>query len=265
MTQYSSAAHCAANHNVSSAGLPVYCDPGNCPSVHEADTEIINPFWDLQPGDVAGYLAVDRTNNLIVLSFRGTVSNENKLTDLEFQQVDASSLCSGCYAHRGFWEASSSAFKILNPALKAVMTKYPNFDLIVTGHSLGGALATLQAVLLKADGHQLDMYTFGAPSVGNRMLAEFITSQGLGKNYRLTHTDDEVPKVLYQASRAVLLDIIVPEYSQSSPEYWITSPNGISVTTSDIQVIHGVDNTAGNLGQPGFDMSAHDWYMINTT
>ncbi|KAJ5618961.1 hypothetical protein N7510_002945 [Penicillium lagena] len=219
----------------------------------------------LQPGDTTGYLAVDRTNKLIVLSFRGTVSNENGQTDLEFQQVDASRLCSGCYAHKGFWEASLGAFDIINPALKAAKTKYPSFELIVTGHSLGGALATLEAAHLKAEGHHLDMYTFGAPSVGNKALAEFITSQGSGQKYRVTHTDDEVPKVLYQASRTVLLDVIVPEYSQSSPEYWITSDDGVYPTTSDIQVIHGVDNTTGNLGQPGFDLTAHGWYMINTT
>jgi hypothetical protein len=95
-------------------------------------------------------------------------------------------------------------------------------------------------------------------------LADYITAQGMGANYRITHLNDEVPKVLYKAHRSPILSLLVPEYSQSSPEYWITSGNNVSVAMSDIQVIQGVNSEAGNLGTSGpITLEAHGWYMGN--
>ncbi|KAE8379173.1 Alpha/Beta hydrolase protein [Aspergillus bertholletiae] len=233
----------------------------------------------IHPGGTTGYLALDKTNKYIVLSFRGTVSVENRNTDLDFQHVDASSVCKGCQAHHGFWEASKAAMGVLLPKVEEALHENPDYRIVLTGHSLGGALATLGAVTLRNAGHTVDLvshlvtrkgkrtttnkdqYSFGAPSVGNKAFADYITQSTAGKNYRITHTSDEVPKVLFRSSRRAPLDRIVPEYSQSSPEYWITSPNGVSATKSDIRVIEGVNNEAGNLGTPGITMDPHGWYM----
>lgn len=81
-------------------------------------------------------------------------------------------------------------------------------------------------------------------------------------NYRITHTNDPVPKILYLLSKKAPAQL---QYSQISPEYWITSGDGEPVTTSDIQVIEGVDNTDGNLGTKGSKLSAHGWYLGNMT
>lgn len=51
----------------------------------------------------------------------------------------------------------------------------PNFTLLITGHSLGGAAATLFAERLVAMGipkEQVPVVTFGAPAVGNKAFAE---------------------------------------------------------------------------------------------
>ncbi|THC90527.1 hypothetical protein EYZ11_010011 [Aspergillus tanneri] len=260
-SQYAAAANCKANHNESSPGLPVYCDPGNCPLVKEADTEIVEGFWGVEPGDTTGYLALDRTNKLVLLVFRGTVSNENGETDMKFKHVDASDMCAGCKAHEGFWGAINSALEKLASKIEDTLKANPGFSFVVAGHSLGGALATLGGTTLRNKGHTLDMYTFGAPSVGNYALAKYITDQNSGKNYRITHTDDEVPKVLYRASREWLLHLIVPEYSQSSPEYWITSENDVDPTESDIKLIEEINNEEGNLGQGGISLDAHGQFL----
>ncbi|KAB8068894.1 Alpha/Beta hydrolase protein [Aspergillus leporis] len=262
-SQFEAASNCHANHNQASAGAPVYCDPGFCPLVRAADTQIIKPFWGLK-GDTTGYLALDRTNKLIILAYRGTVSDENGLTDLQFQHVDASSVCAGCKAHTGFWQASSESMTTLLPQIKSAAKDNKDYKIVFVGHSLGGALATLSAVTMRKLGHTVDLYTFGAPSVGNLELADYITAQGMGANYRITHLNDEVPKVLYKAHRSPILSLLVPEYSQSSPEYWITSGNNVSVAMSDIQVIQGVNSEAGNLGTSGpITLEAHGWYMGN--
>ena len=45
--------------------------------------------------DVTGYVAVDTTNSLIVLAFRGTHSIRNRLTDVEIVRV-ATDICNVC-------------------------------------------------------------------------------------------------------------------------------------------------------------------------
>lgn len=52
-------------------------------------------------------------------------------------------------------------------------------------------------------------------------------------------------------------------FSHSSPELWITSGNDVTVTTSDIEVIEGIDSTAGNAGEAIPAVEAHNWYIVN--
>lgn len=70
--------------------------------------------------------------------------------------------------------------------------KYGSPAIYVTGHSLGGALAIVSAMELKATFGKVDLvYTTGQPRVGNSYLADYIN-----KNlvlYRLVHWSDVVP------------------------------------------------------------------------
>lgn len=85
--------------------------------------------------------------------------------------------------------------------------------------------------------------------MGNTALATYITNHT--RLWRVTHTDDVVPK-LPPASFG---------FSHASPEYWITSDNNVMVTTTDIQVIRGVGSTAGNAGTLDPSIEAHNWYL----
>jgi triacylglycerol lipase len=87
--------------------------------------------------------------------------------------------------------------------------------------------------------------------VGNTALATYITNQG--SLWRTTHTDDIVPK-LPPASFG---------FSQPSPEYWITSGDNVTVTTSSVQVIQGVGSDSGNAGTSGSSVEAHNWYIVD--
>ena len=84
---------------------------------------------------------------------------------------------------------------------------------------------------------------------GNVAFANFVTSQG--NNYRVTHSDDPVPKL-----PGYLLG-----YGHVSSEYWITSPSLVAVTMNNVKVSSGAINFWGNEGTWGSNVNDHLWYF----
>ncbi|KAF7158169.1 hypothetical protein CNMCM5623_002835 [Aspergillus felis] len=268
VAQYAMAANCRANHNGSASitstcgveeELPIYCDVGYCPDLERADTVILSRFE--HPGDTHGYVAVDHTHKTIALSFRGSVSIENWLTDFHTFHKDVTGIngCVGCKAHAGFWDATQAVSGCVFPRVRVAAQQYPWNRIVFTGHSLGGALATVAAALFRQEA-EVDLYTFGAPSVGNYEFAKFVSEQTAGDNYRITHRSDIVSS---GPTRLKWEWSLAREWSQLTPEYWITSGHGLPVTTTDIQCIDGINSTDGNLGREGTIID-HYWYMIDT-
>ncbi|KAJ5587309.1 uncharacterized protein N7459_003074 [Penicillium hispanicum] len=248
--QYAAASYCYDNY-VSKAGHKLTCSVGNCPQVEAADTAIIYDFSNTTATDTAGFLAVDNTNKAIVLAFRGSYSVRNWVADVEFPYTDPG-LCDGCFAELGFWSSWQFVRDDITKALNSTVADHPDYQLVVTGHSLGAGVATLAAADLRGKGHPSTLYAYASPRVANPALAEYISAQG--KNYRFTHTNDPVPK----------LPLIAMGYSHVTPEYWITSPNNATVGTTDVEILQGVNTDNGNTGTgPPLitDIPAHHWYF----
>ncbi|KAJ5649215.1 Lipase class 3 [Penicillium longicatenatum] len=244
--QYSAAAYCSNNVDTTSTGDSITCSADNCPQVQSATTKTLYEFDESNDyGDTAGFLVVDETNDLIVLSFRGSTDISNWVANLDFVFNDDSGLCTGCDVHSGFWKAWETVADDVTAKIDSAQSTYPGYQLVVTGHSLGGALAALAGTALRNAGYTLDLYTYGQPRVGNDALAEYMTSQG--SLWRTTHTDDIVPR-------------IPPElfgYAHASPEYWITSADDVTVTDADIEEVVGVNSNDGNAGESDESISAH--------
>ena len=66
---------------------------------------------------------------------------------------------------------------------------------MITGHSLGGALAVMAAAHLHNKYKMVEyLYTQGQPRVGNDKFAQFMT-QLIPNIYRIVHYADQVPHV----------------------------------------------------------------------
>lgn len=101
--------------------------------------------------DLEGYVAVDTVREEIVVAFRGTSGLRNWIADFDFILVSYSG-CSDCYVHDGFYESWKEVQDYVLEYVEEAYTSYPDYTLVVTGHSLGAAVGTLAAAQLRADG-----------------------------------------------------------------------------------------------------------------
>ena len=75
---------------------------------------------------------------------------------------------------------------------------------LVTGHSLGAALATLCAADLAARGAPVACYTFASPRVGNRTFAAWLGRVALpGRLFRVFNTEDLIPTLPMATGRTL--------------------------------------------------------------
>jgi hypothetical protein len=155
--QYSCAAYCPRNINKNGPlplGTIVTCPQSYCPSVNSAATVMLGEFESSGITDVTGYIAADTTNKLIIVSFRGSSSILNWITDLQVELTD-NDICSGCQAHLGFFDSWVEAQSEVIDSITTGFDLYPNYQLVVTGHSLGGAVATIAAAELRNGGYSV--------------------------------------------------------------------------------------------------------------
>jgi hypothetical protein len=92
----------------------------------------------------------------------------------------------GGKVHRGFKEALEEVWPDLLPYVRKLYQK--GCKIWITGHSLGGALATLFASRFNST---QGVYTFGSPRVGNEVFKKNFHV----KIYRIVNNDDIVPRV----------------------------------------------------------------------
>jgi pimeloyl-ACP methyl ester carboxylesterase len=122
--------------------------------------------------------------------FPGTASVRDARTDV---RVWKTAWSSGS-VHRGFaaaWHSVADTVASIVPA---------GAHVIIAGHSLGGALATLCAETLWAT-HTIDqVYTFGSPRVGNGPFARAYAEKCGHVTWRVVNQGDPVPHVPWMAA-----------------------------------------------------------------
>jgi endonuclease G, mitochondrial len=139
----------------------------------------------VESGSTQSFFASTEAFHLI--AFRGTEELADWLTDLRILGTQRP------YGtiHRGFLHG----FRQIESQLLDLVGSGPVRPLILTGHSLGGALAVIAA----AEWHGLlpieSIFTFGQPAVGKNRFVGFMTEAYGNRHIRVVNDDDIVPKV----------------------------------------------------------------------
>ena len=110
---------------------------------------------------VKAYVETDDTARVQWLVVRGTSNLVNIQLDVDYNKILDSRL--QIPLHKGFADAAMQVYQFAKPLLNT------DYEIRVSGHSLGGAAAVIVLMLLKEDGYKLGQaMTFGQPKVTNR-------------------------------------------------------------------------------------------------
>ena len=139
------------------------------------------------------YIAFDHEKKTIVVAVRGTFSLSDVVTDLisytEPILMPGTTGGKAHYAHKGIYKSAKWVKERLyaDGLLDRAFALEPGYNLITTGHSLGGGCAALLGLLLKEDYPDIKCYTYGTPGSlldinGALYTQSFITTVTLGKD-----------------------------------------------------------------------------------
>lgn len=151
----------------------------------------------------------------IVVGLRGTRSFGDSFADLQVDMVSYNlpttylPPCIGCKVHKGFMGYATRTIGIMESVLirevKEATINGGEYQIIVVGHSLGGAIALLVALrILDLSYDNLICVTFGQPLVGNQNFVQWTdyvmksmesTDRLPRKFYRVIHKNDMVTTV----------------------------------------------------------------------
>ena len=148
--------------------------------VSDVNVESDFKYFDVVATDTQALILVK--DDLIYVSFQGT---QSLLDWLNNAWLDLKGINDVGHHHSGFMDVSEKSFLIVGKHLLSLLEHRPNSKVVLTGHSLGGAMATMYAFILKQKHSGVNIHsviTFGQPRCGDKPFSEYLNSLNL--NYK---------------------------------------------------------------------------------
>ena len=193
-------------------------------------------------GDTQFIYDIHEPSDTLVVAFRGTKTWSDIITDINIYKDKFIDVCytpyylkherhKGSdlpYVHQGFYEM----FNLMKYELLRVVHHFISHDptpnqqprrILLTGHSLGGALSVLASAMLYAHYHgdihtgtlTIENITFGAPKVGNTEFKRIYDTWMKDKAKHYYHSSDPVPSVPFIKFCALANSVCINEQRES--------------------------------------------------
>ena len=171
---------------------------------------------------VAYFLATSEAAKTQLIGIRGTSNVVNAMVDISLKlKPDADS---GLRLHEGFSAAAKQVFAELKPRLLR------GFRIKLTGHSLGGAVASILALYLDEAGFDVDrVVTFGQP--------KFTNIAGAAKFRRI-----DLIRVVTPVDLVPLLPLFDPLDINDLDVYWHAGTEVVLLADTEYAVLDGIDS-----------------------
>ena len=133
-----------------------------------AKDDLILSCWDLKHFQPGHYVAIDHETCSIIIGIRGTMSIHDVLTDLSGRNER---FYDG-HAHRGIVAAARTIYDKVISCVKENKIKYPLYQLVITGHSLGGGCSVILGYILAQEQPEwtIKVWAYAPPPVMDAFL-----------------------------------------------------------------------------------------------
>lgn len=175
-------------------------------------------MWNIKPDPFFGVLWFHE--NVVYIMFRGTKNMKEWMQDFTYEQkifpkhekisqqqiTFLRDVSTPPHVHTGFLE-------VYNNFRDEVVAKLADLNpkqVIIGGHSLGAAVATICGLDLQLLGYNCIVYNFASPRVGDDLLCDLVNSSKLPL-YRIVNTTDVIP---------TLPPSVAPNFTDSSKPYF---------------------------------------------
>lgn len=163
---------------------------------------LVTQFTDIITS-TQGFVARDDTRKELVISFRGSREIASAIIDtsLVLSPLRGPGLPKNtdAHVHTGFLYAFRSVGDRVLNVLGEQFERFPRYEVTVSGHSLGGAIACIAALSIRNSfpDAALRLFTYGQPRTGDPSFAELVeTVIGMDNIFRGVHSFDGVPTMI---------------------------------------------------------------------
>ncbi|KAJ3109126.1 hypothetical protein HDU96_007308 [Phlyctochytrium bullatum] len=221
-------------------------------------TSNVTVFEDGLTG-MRGFVGYNARLNTIVVSFRGSSNIQNWIQNLAFLKVDADvpRAPAGVSVHFGFQNTANAVYGSVQPAVSALLRAFPSATVTFTGHSLGGAVATMSAIQLGTVSvvplNKIRLVTFGSPRVGNRAFYAWVRNIGFAQSLRGVNYNDLVPH----------LPPTPLGFRHVIEQQWIDSTGRTNFCDDLNAANNGEDTNCANSTFPWYSAAPHNSYFSN--